>query len=687
LVTALLAMAAFGITLLVGAWTRACAGGACPSIAGLTNYDPDQASKVYAADGRLITDFGLQRRTVVPLEQISPAVVAAFLAVEDKRFSRHHGIDWIRMVGAVLSYRPGQRLQGFSTITMQLAGSLWPERIDRRQRTPTRKLREMRVALEIERNYSKDRILELYLNQIELGNRAFGVEAAALRYFGKSVKHLNVAEAALLAAIPKAPTRYNPRRNPDLAIQRRNLVIGLMRDDGKLAVASAEAWKAYPLQLSSHSDYTGVADYFVEEVRQQLDARFGADLYRVGLRIFTTLDLDIQLAAERALAIQLETIESGKPYGRFPHRSYRDDLAQRGEAVPGGTDLTPYLQGAAVIMEAATGYVRAMVGGRDFEDSKFNRATQALRQAGSTFKPFVYSAAIRAGIPISELIEDAPLRVEIPDQPLWEPQNYDTEFHGWMTLREALTESRNIPAVKLGMRIGEEAVVGEAAAFGLTTRIPAVPSVHIGAADVTLLEMVAAFTAFANQGSRALPFLILRVEDRAGHILWQPRPEQVEVMDSLHAWIIGDVLRDVVRRGTAFGAVVAQGFSLPAGGKTGTTNDYKDVWYLGFTPDLVGGVWMGFDTPVRIMGNAQGGRLAAPAWTAMMRDIYARRKPPAEWRMPEGLVLDQIDRRSGLRATPRCPRDSVTVEAFLPGTEPRDFCPLHGGRADARSPR
>src|SRR6187455_1541104 len=249
----------FGIALIAGAWNRACAGGSCPSIAVLSNYNPDQASRVYAADGRLITDFGLQRRTVVPLKEMSPAVLAAFLAVEDKRFYEHHGIDWVRAFGAVKPLFVGRRVQGFSTITMQLAGNLWPESIDRRQRTPKRKLREMRVALEIEKHYSKDKILELYLNQIELGNRAFGVEAAAQRYFGKSVKQLNVAEAAMLAAMPKAPSRDNPRRNPDLAVQRRNLVIGLMRDDGKLSAASAEAWKSYPLQLSSASDYTGHA--------------------------------------------------------------------------------------------------------------------------------------------------------------------------------------------------------------------------------------------------------------------------------------------------------------------------------------------------------------------------------------------------------------------------------------------
>src|SRR5260221_3789494 len=291
----------FTTAVLFGAWTRVCAGGACPSIATLTTYDPDQASKVYAADGRLITDYGLQRRTVVPLKQMSPAAVTAFLAVEDRRFYQHHGIDWIRVFGSIKAMLLGHGTHGVSTITMQLGRNLWPDIIDPRQRSGlkglTRKIRESRMALEIERNYPKDTILELYLNQIALGNRAFGVEAAAQRYFGKSARSLNVAEAAMLAALPKAPPLYNPRRSPRLAVQRRNLIIGLMEDWGKLSHQSAEAWKAYPLALSSRSDYSGVAEYFVEYVRQLLQARFGANLYKAGFRIFTTLDLDMQQSA------------------------------------------------------------------------------------------------------------------------------------------------------------------------------------------------------------------------------------------------------------------------------------------------------------------------------------------------------------------------------------------------------
>ena len=674
----------FTAAVLFGAWTRVCAGGACPSIATLTTYDPDQASKLYAADGRLITDYGLQRRTVVPLKQMSPAVVTAFLAVEDRRFYEHHGIDWIRVFGSIKAMLLGHGTQGFSTITMQLARNLWPDQIDPKARSGlkglTRKIRESRMALEIERNYPKDKILELYLNQIDLGNRAFGVEAASQRYFGKSARNLNVAEAAMLAALPKAPPLYNPRRSPRLAVQRRNLIIGLMEDWGKLSHQSAEAWKAYPLALSSRSDYSGVAEYFVEYVRQILQARFGANLYKAGFRIFTTLDLDMQQSAEVALESQLEAIEDGS-LGPYRHLTYRQYLDRRTETSADSDNgpFSPYLQGLMLTIEAQSGYIRAMVGGRDFEDNKYNRVTQGLRQAGSAFKPFVYAAAIQAGIPLSQIFDDSPVSVEIPDQPTWEPKNYDSKFDGPMTMREALYHSRNTVAVKVGLKLGEDAVVSEAANFGIATRIPRVPSIFIGSADVVPLELIAAYSAFATMGELSTPQAILRVEDRQGHIVWRPDTTTRQVMDPQHAWLILDALRDVVRQptGTAHSAVMGRGFMLPAGGKTGTTNDGMDVWFVGFTPELVTGVWMGFDKKMVIKNDAQGGKLAAPAWTAMMRDVYDRRRAPSPWVRPDSILEFDIDKSTGYLATPFCPRDLVIHEYFFPGTEPTERCPVH----------
>src|SRR5918996_1834694 len=673
-----LAAIAFGLAFLAAAWSRACAGNTCPSIEELGGYDPNQASKVYAADGRLITDLGLERRTVIPLGEMSPYVKAAFLATEDKRFYKHNGIDWYRVFGAIRTNVFQLRFaEGFSTITMQLARNIWVEDISGRDKTLRRKLREARVAREIEAKYSKDKILELYLNQIPLGNGAYGVEAASQRYFGKSVRDLNVAEAATLAAIPKAPSRYNPRRNPNANIQRRNTVVNLLRDSKLLNTEEAERWKAYPLLLSSHSDFSGVAEYFVEYVRQQLEARFGRELYTSGYRIYTTLDLDIQQAAERALEARLEAIESGAD-GKFPHDTYRQYLESKSDnGDDNGRTTTPYLQGLVVTLEAKTGYIRAMVGGRDFEDSKFNRATQALRQPASTFKPIVFAAAIESGYPLSHVMVDDSLSMIIKeDEPPWTPQNYDLEFEGPMTLRRALYLSRNIIAIKLGMELGEQAVVSEAAKFGISTRVPMVPSIHIGSADVIPLEMIAAYTTFSNLGVRTVPNSILRVEDRSGKIIWQPAVRSVAVLDSAHAWLMTDVLRDVVRHGTAVGSVGSR-INFPAGGKTGTTNDGFDVWFIGFTSEMVTGVWIGFDQPRKIKSNAQGGILAAPAWTAMMREIYERRTIPPAWSRPAGLTALDVDKTTGYKATPFCPKDVHYIESFIPGTEPTAFCPVH----------
>jgi penicillin-binding protein 1A len=675
LLVAVLATLTFVLVVFVVAWMRICAGNACPSVNGLIGYSANQAAKVYAADGRLITDLGLERRTVVPLKEMAPAVVAAFVTTEDKRFYTHHGIDWYRVFGAIKNNVIERRVaEGFSTITMQLARNLWPDDISGRDKSIRRKMREARVALEIERKLPKDRILELYLNQIDLGNRAYGVEAASQRYFGKSVRDLNVAEAATLAAIPKAPSRYNPRKNPNLSVQRRNVVLNLLRDAGKLSPAEAERWKAYPLLLSSRSDFTGVAEYFVEYVRQQMYSRFGDDLYKQGYSIYTTLDLDMQLAAERALEAQLQKIEKLPGYRHMTYRQYTD--AHANDTGDNNRTTTPYLQGLVVTLDAKSGAIRVLVGGRDFEDSKFNRVVQALRQPGSTFKPFVYSAAVRAGYPLSHVIVDEPFSLDVPGQATWTPQNYDLKFAGAHDLRWNLKESRNIPAIKLGMEIGEDAVIAEARRFGITTPISAVPAINIGAADVYPMEMISAYTAFANLGTRVSPAAILRVEDRKGNIVWQPPVRTEEVMTQQHAWLMTSVLRDVVLHGSAAGTVGGQ-INFPAAGKTGTTNDGNDVWFIGFTPELVTGVWMGFDQPVKITSNAQGGRLAAPAWTAMMKEIYERRLVPREWPRPDGLTLAEVDNTTGYKATALCPTDVRYMESFIPGTEPTEFCPVH----------
>jgi penicillin-binding protein 1A len=670
-----------------GAWSRVCTAERCPSIARLTTGPgPQQTSKVYAADGRLIAEYGLERRTVLPLSEIPSWVREAFLATEDKRFYRHHGIDYWRILGslkaniAALSYT-----QGFSTITMQLARNIFSDQISREKKL-TRKLKEARVALEIEHNFPKDTILQMYLNQIDLGAGSHGVEAAAQVYFGKSARELNVAEAATLAAIPKAPTYYNPRQHPERAVRRRNVVLGLMQDQGFLTPEEVERWRAYPLVLTSNrTNYGDVAPYFVEWLRTQfLEPRYGRDLYGKGLRIYTTLDLDMQEAAERALGAQLDAIEAGAyTNGRWDGRTtYRDYLesSKAGEEEDHGP-FTPYLQGALMAMDVHTGYILAMVGGRDFADSKYNRVTQALRQPGSTFKPFVYSAAIRAGHPVTELLDDSPLAVAIqqPDSTLWNPQDYDLTTLGWIPLRRSLFLSRNLSTIKLGMALGEQTVIGEAKQYGISTPLPAVPSLAIGSASVYPMDIIAAYSAFATLGTRVDPVGIIRVEDKDGNILWQPAIRHTEVMDAPHAWLMTDMLTDVVRIGTAASAVGGAGFQVPAGGKTGTTDDYTDAWFIGFTPEIVAGIWVGYDAPQRIMNNAGGGRIVAPAWTAFMRDVYDRRPTPAAWERPDVLITREVDWQTGYLATPFCPVADRHWDWFYPGTQPTQLCPVHGG--------
>ena len=641
-VAVLLLVVGFTAGIGYGVWTRVCANSACPSIAILDDYRPQQTAKVYAMDGRLITDLGLERRTVIRLDDMPLHLRRAFIAIEDKRFYQHHGIDYSRVFGAIRANLVCMSFcEGFSTITMQLARNVFPDRISGRERSGlaglVRKLKEVWVARELEGTYSKSRILELYLNQINLGGGAYGVEAAAQRYFGKSARDLNVAESATLAMLPQRPTSYNPRRYPSRAVQRRNLVIELMRAQGYVTPEEAEEAKAYPLGLSAHQDYGEVAPYFVEWLRQALNQRFGRDLYERGLRVHTTVDIEIQQAAERALEAQLQAIESGA-YGRYRHQTFADYLQRAadrgGEARPGAS---PYLQGAFIVMDVTTGEIRAMVGGRDFDDSKFNRATQALRQPGSTFKLFVYSAAIRAGYSPEQPIEDAPISIPMSDGTVWEPSNFEVDnFSGVRTLRQALASSINLAAIRLGLDVGVNAVIEEARRYGITTPLPAVPSIFIGSAEVFPLQLAAAYSVPATLGVRATPIGITRVEDADGTVLWQPAQRHDRVMPGDMAYVVNDMLRGVVRYGTASGAVRASGFTLPAGGKTGTTNDYTDVWFCGYTRELVACVWIGLDNPNTIMPLAQGGRLAAPVWANFMREIYERRPSPGDWERPSG---------------------------------------------------
>lgn len=659
-----------GIGGALAAWTMVCSGNRCPSVQVLESFQPSQTSKLYAVDGRFVTELGAERRTLVRFEDIPQHVRDAFVITEDKRFYRHNGIDWLRIPGSALrNIQAGGFAEGFSTITMQLARNIFPEHISR-ERTLSRwreslirKIKEGKVAVAIEKAYPKEKILELYLNQINLGSGAYGIETAAQRYFGKSVRNLNLAEAATLAAIPKAPTRYNPRRYAERAVMRRNTILELMRRNGAINDDQASLAKAFPLQLARGVESGDVAPYFVEWIRQELEKKFGERLYDEGLRVYTTLDLDLQTAADRALETQLRTIESGK-YGKYTHTTFEQFVA-RGGAAASGSDSpeSPYLQAAFVAVDPRNGAVRALIGGRDFDDSKFNRATQALRQPGSTFKPFVYATALTHGRTAATVYDDSPISLPQVDGSTWTPQNYDLKFEGPMTMRRGLMQSRNIVAIRAGMDVGERAVIETARRFGIETDIPPYPSIFIGSADVYPIQLIGAYSVFANLGTRVEPYGIIRVENQRGEVIWAPSHRRFQVLGAGESWLMVSMMKDVVQRGTAAGSVWGAGFHTPSGGKTGTTNDGADVWYVGYTADLVAGVWMGFDKPRKIMSNAQGGRLAAPAWTQFMMEVYRRKPVPPDWPRPASVVTAVA-----------CGSDGFYTEYFLAGTESHGGC-------------
>ncbi len=672
------AAAAFGA--LYAGWVLVCQNGACPSVASLEGYNPRQTSRLFAADGRFVAEIGNERRTLVKLQDIPDVVRQAFLVTEDKRFYDHGGIDWMRVPGALLrDVRYRSFKEGFSTITMQLARNVFSDDISR-EKTLVRKLREAKVARQIEQQYSKDKILELYLNQIYLGAGAYGVETAAHRYFGKGVRDLNLAEAATLAALPKGPERYNPRRYADRAVQRRNTIIGLMARAGIVSDADARLAQAYPLEMAGKEEAGESAPYFVEWVRQQLEAKFGRQLYEDGLKVYTTLDADMQSAAERALEAQLRAIEAGR-YGAYKHTTFEQYAARGAGDEPQTGASSPYLQGAFVALDPRSGAVRALVGGRDFDDSKFNRVTQALRQPGSSFKPIVYSTAVQNGRGPATIVDDDP--ITLGD---WTPKNFDGKFMGPMPMRRGLYLSRNLVAVRVGADFGPQAVIGEARRFGITTPIPAYPSIYLGSASVYPLEMVAAYTTFASLGTRSAPFAITRVEDRRGDVLWEPQPKRDPVMSPEEAYLMVSMMKDVNQHGTAYNAVWGAGFQVPSAGKTGTTNDGADAWYIGYTQDLVAGVWVGLDRPQKIKANAQGGELAAPAWTAFMTEVYRRRPSPGDWSQPSGVVERQLVAGTDKLWTPECVGAPVTTELFIAGAEPTESCApgeTYGAGADS----
>ncbi|MCA1825559.1 MAG: PBP1A family penicillin-binding protein [Myxococcales bacterium] len=631
----------------------------CPPVESLKEYRPPQASRVLDKDGKLLARLAPEERIVVPLTAMSPMLVRSFLAVEDQRFYSHHGIDWRRVAGAFLrDLRTLSPKEGSSTITMQLARNVFPDSLTR-ARTLRRKIAEMFVARRIEQHFTKEQILEMYLNQIYLGNGYYGVEAAARGYFGKTALDLNPAQAALLAALPKAPSNYDPRRFPDLALKRRNLVLGQMAKSKVISAKEEAAARKTKLRLKP-AEEEGGAPWFVAEVRRELHERFGPDAETQGLTVKTTLDAQLQHIAERELVKQIQATEKGK-LGRFS-----------GKPCEGEPDEC--LEGLFVALDPQTGDVRALVGGRDYELSEFDRADQARRQPGSTFKAFVWTAALQSGLPISALIDTSK---SAPGE--YAPADGQAPSDRPLTLREALRVSSNRAAVALGEHVGVQKVIDAARSCGIYDDIPAYPSTFLGAAAVAPIALVAAFAPFANGGTRIMPRFIDEVRTTTGDVLWTEPVATAQALDPGVAFLMSSLLQDVVERGTGTPARAGIPSNLPVLGKTGTTNGAQDVWFVGATPNLVAGAWLGFDKPQSLGPAATGGRIAAPVWARTIA-AWQRGKPiPAGFPpAPKGVEQRQVDTRSGGLATAGCPPNQVVTEWYLQGTEPAE-CAEHAG--------
>jgi penicillin-binding protein 1A len=663
------AAAAMAVLLVVfGVVWQRCGVRGCPDVDELRGYMPEEASVVLDRNGEEITKLFVTRRTVVPVDSIPEHTTNAFVAIEDKRFWTHGGVDWRRVFGALAqNVRAGGVEEGSSTITMQLARNIFPDQLPANEKTLGRKMAEARVARAIEGRYTKHEIIELYLNQIYFGSGAYGIQAAAEEYFGKDAFELTLAESALLAALPRAPSRLNPRANPDAALEGRDLVLRRMIDQGM--ISEAEKAEAAETRLVLRERQTRSEDdpapYFVEAVRRQLEDQLGRAVYTEGYTIHTTLDMTAQRAAEQELTNQLNAMESGR-FGAYPHATYASTHA---DSTRQRSDGTPYLQGAVVIMDARTGDVLALVGGRDFGDSEFNRATQAMRQPGSAFKPFVYAAALNSGYSPTYRLVDQPLRLTLGNGQVWEPRNYDGSFAGSVTLRNSLVHSRNVPTVRLANDVGMRRVVSTAEQFGLGD-MPSNPSMVLGTAEVTPLRLTAAYAAFATLGQRPEPRFVTRVVDRRGAVVWQQQPRAQRVIDPAVAFLTTSIMRDVVDRGTGTG-VRAAGFTGPAAGKTGTTQDAADIWFVGFTPEIVGTIWIGLDRRQRILRGATGGQIVAPVWGRIMRQVTSSRNG---WSVPSGVEQHTVD-EMGVVVDAGCPSQGATyTEYFIRGMAPTRTC-------------
>lgn len=665
-----------------------------PPIHTLEEYTPSLATRLYDVRGELIAELFTERRARVPLSQIPVDLQNAVIAVEDDRFFNHWGISPRGIVRAALSnLRHRQVVQGGSTITQQLSKLIFLTQ----ERTLARKLREALVALQMERNLSKEEILELYLNQVYLGQGAYGVVAAAQSYFGKELSQLNLPECALLAGLIQRPSAYSPFAQRDRALRRRQVVLARMYEEGFVQPQEfKEALVA--LMPALRPPAVGVrAPYFVERIRRRLEPKYGFHVFwKGGLEIHTTLDLRFQDAAEKVMEKSLADYDV-KAEAEFKKRLEEEgvDFSVEGSTYAVGLS-TEYkkIQGAFVLMDLKSGAIRALIGGRGFGETQFNRATQAYRQPGSTFKPFVWGAALQNGMTSMSLVEDAPLAyyydgkdwrrlegidentvslatapfAQNPDFDTWVPNNFDNKYLGVITLKRALALSRNLCSVRLIDLVGPPQVVELARKVGIHSSLEPVPALGLGASVVSPLELSAAFGTFANGGVKVQSHEVVKVLDPEGKVLEEHVPSEAEAISPQLAYLTTHLMRGVVEAGTGG---YARRLKRPLAGKTGTTNENRDLWFIGFTPDLVAGAWMGYDDSRSSLKDWTGGRTVVPWWTEIMGEVL-QEYPPRDFPVPEGISFAAVDSDTGMLALPSCPRRSL--EPFLKGTEPTAYC-------------
>ncbi len=647
-----------------------------PSPAQLNNIQPRLITRVYDRNGETLMEYFTERRILISYSEMPPYLIDCLLATEDRKFYEHWGVDIRRIFGAMAHNIAKFNLtaEGASTLSQQLSRSLFltPEK------TLARKIKEALTSLRIERTYSKNEIVQMYLNHHYFGPRAYGIQAAAQLYFSKDAQELTLLDCALLVGLLKAPSRYNPLEHPERATKRRNIVLNSLVDYGKISKSMADSLKQLPLNLNRQKRDLGKAPYFTEMVRQKIINEYGEEaLYSSGLSIYTTLDIGLQVIADSAVIKEVDKQQAA--HERYYDLENEDYTILVPDTLGGPDSIRVYrkIQGMLLAIDNTTGAVLAFVGGRDFKTSKFNRVVQALRQPGSAFKPFVYATAIDNGFSPSDLLLDSPIVLTIGGEE-WRPSNFDLTFKGEMTLRNGLRASRNLISVKLIMDplVTPRQVVEYAHRLGITSKLNPVPSLAMGASDVTMWEIVPAFSVFPNGGILRKPFYITKIVDRNGYVKYEKNmADQEEVLSEQTAYIITNMLETVINHGTGVGTRV-RGFKRPAGGKTGTTNDYTNNWFIGFVPQLTCGAWVGFDNVIRIGSPSKGevgASTALPIWTKFMK-AACDSLPVKEFPIPPGIYTATVCLDSGELAKGDCVR--TVTDIFTEETLPKQECHL-----------